>query len=154
MSSKSVSARQPMRASRELLEYGIAIPYALPLPMEDSWTVAYKKPTNICIAGSWVTKSGIKSRDNDIRWTVDLALEMPAVSSYSTSRRKGDLVNVNSLGVVSRKRLPWWPIFPQEGFLSCHHCCGHSKLWIYVKRRCLVYIHERRSSFNKIGDWS
>lgn len=107
MNSKSVSARQPLQASRELLKHGISIPYALPLPTEDSnWTVAYEKPGNVLVAGSWATKSGVKSRDNDIRWTVDLALEMPAVSSYSTSRRKGDLVNVNSLGVVSRKRLP------------------------------------------------
>jgi U3 small nucleolar RNA-associated protein 22 len=70
-----------MQASRELLKHEIAVPYSLPLPTEESnWTVAFEKPTDMFVAGSWVTKSGVKSRNEDVRWTVDLAVEMPAVS--------------------------------------------------------------------------
>lgn len=78
---KSETPLHPLQASRQLLKHGIAVPYALPLPTEESnWTVAFEKPSNVFVAGSWATKSGVKSRNDDVRWTIDLALEMPAVS--------------------------------------------------------------------------
>lgn len=57
------------------------MPFPLQPPAEDTkWTFAFEKPSDIAIVGSWATKTGVKSKDeNGPRWTVDVALEMPSV---------------------------------------------------------------------------
>ncbi|OCH85324.1 Nrap protein [Obba rivulosa] len=73
----SVSPRHPLAGSRELLEKGIAVPYALPLPTEDTnWKVAFERPSEIVLAGSWALKTSVKAKDG-LKYTVDVAVTMP-----------------------------------------------------------------------------
>ena len=77
----SVAPQHPLAAARTLLKTGIAVPYSLPLPTEDtSWTVAFEKPTDITLVGSWANHVSVKSKDNR-PFGVDLAVEMPDVRS-------------------------------------------------------------------------
>ncbi|PPQ69881.1 hypothetical protein CVT25_005586 [Psilocybe cyanescens] len=73
----SVSPAHPLEAARKLLKKGVAVPYALPLPTEDTnWKVAFEPPTDITLVGSWANKVSVKPKDGQ-RFGVDLALEMP-----------------------------------------------------------------------------
>ncbi|KAF4578353.1 hypothetical protein EYR36_000160 [Pleurotus pulmonarius] len=72
-----ISAEHPLIASRKLAKKGIAVPYPLPQPTEDTnWKVAFEKPSEITLVGSWANKLSIKGRDG-YSFGVDLALEMP-----------------------------------------------------------------------------
>jgi U3 small nucleolar RNA-associated protein 22 len=56
----------------------IWVPYPAPLPVESTqWTVAFERPSEITLFGSWANKLGVKGRDG-ARFGVDLAVEMPA----------------------------------------------------------------------------
>ena len=69
--------QHPLEAARLLLERGIAVPYSLPLPTEDTnWKVSFDKPSDITLVGSWANKTSVKSKDNK-PFGVDLAVEMP-----------------------------------------------------------------------------
>jgi U3 small nucleolar RNA-associated protein 22 len=78
----SVAARHPLAAARVLLEKGIAVPYAPPLPTEDTnWKVSFDKPTDITLVGSWANKVSVKAKDGG-KFGIDLAVEMPEVFLY------------------------------------------------------------------------
>ncbi|KAH9476209.1 Nucleolar protein 6 [Psilocybe cubensis] len=73
----SVSPAHPLEAARKLMKKGVAVPYSLPLPTEDTnWKVAYEPPTEITLVGSWGNKISVKAKDGQ-PFGVDLALEMP-----------------------------------------------------------------------------
>ncbi|KAF7441237.1 hypothetical protein PC9H_001586 [Pleurotus ostreatus] len=72
-----ISAEHPLVAARKMAKKGIAVPYPLPQPAEDTnWKVAFEKPSEITLVGSWANKLSIKGRDGR-SFSVDLALEMP-----------------------------------------------------------------------------
>lgn len=76
----SVSAQHPLEAARILLKKNVSVPYALPLPSEETnWKVAFEKPSDITLAGSWANKISVKSKDG-VKFGVDLVVEMPDVS--------------------------------------------------------------------------
>ena len=55
----------------------ITVPYPLPFPTEDAnWKVAFEKPANIAIVGSWINNVSVK-RTDDEPWVIDVAMEMP-----------------------------------------------------------------------------
>jgi U3 small nucleolar RNA-associated protein 22 len=75
----SISPQHPLEASRELQKEGIAVPYSLPLPTEETnWKVAFEAPSDITLVGTWANKISVKSKD-DYKYGVDLAVEMPCV---------------------------------------------------------------------------
>ncbi|KAJ7581471.1 Nrap protein [Mycena floridula] len=74
----AVTPVHPLEASRKLLKKGVSVPYSLPLPSEETnWKVAFQKPSEINVVGSWANKLSVKGNDG-YRFGVDLALEMPA----------------------------------------------------------------------------
>lgn len=80
----SISPRHPLEASRELQDKGIAIPYPIPLPTEETnWKVAFEAPNDISLVGSWANKVSVKSKD-DQKYGVDLTVEMPCVGISCT----------------------------------------------------------------------
>lgn len=77
----AVAPQHPLTASRFLLKAGVAIPYATPLPTEETnWKVAFQPPADIAVVGSWANKLSVKPKDGD-KYTVDLAVQMPDVSA-------------------------------------------------------------------------
>ncbi|KAG6884333.1 hypothetical protein C0993_012058 [Termitomyces sp. T159_Od127] len=73
----SFEPRHPLEASRLLLKKGVAVPYSAPLPTEETnWKVAFEKPSDITVVGSWPLKTSVKAKD-EIRLGVDVAVEMP-----------------------------------------------------------------------------
>ncbi|KAH0579235.1 hypothetical protein H2248_003386 [Termitomyces sp. 'cryptogamus'] len=73
----SIEPRHPLEASRRLLKKGVSVPYCAPLPTEETnWKVAFEKPSDITVVGSWPLKTTVKAKDG-IRFGVDVALEMP-----------------------------------------------------------------------------
>lgn len=76
----SVGAEHPLAAARGLQKKGIAVPYPMPAPTEDTnWKVAFEKPEDITVVGSWLPKLTVKAQDKK-PYRVDLAVEMPSVS--------------------------------------------------------------------------
>ncbi|KAF5381659.1 hypothetical protein D9615_005551 [Tricholomella constricta] len=73
----SVAPQHPLEASRSLLKKGVSVPYSAPLPTEETnWKVAFKKPSDITVIGSWPNKISVKAKDG-IKFGVDIAVEMP-----------------------------------------------------------------------------
>ncbi|KAG6887313.1 hypothetical protein C0992_012897, partial [Termitomyces sp. T32_za158] len=73
----SIELRHPLEASRLLLKKGVAVPYSAPLPTEETnWKVAFEKPSDIAVVGSWPLKTSVKAKDA-MRFGVDVAVEMP-----------------------------------------------------------------------------
>ncbi|RDB30862.1 Nucleolar protein 6 [Hypsizygus marmoreus] len=73
----SVSPQHPLEGSRRLLKKNVSVPYSLPFPTEDTnWKVAFERPSDIAVVGSWPNKISVKAKDG-IRFGVDVALEMP-----------------------------------------------------------------------------
>ncbi|KAJ3576829.1 hypothetical protein NP233_g152 [Leucocoprinus birnbaumii] len=73
----SISQQHPLQASRKMLKKGIAVPYTLPHPTEETnWKVGYESPSEITLVGSWPNKMSVKPKDG-LRYGVDLAVEMP-----------------------------------------------------------------------------
>jgi U3 small nucleolar RNA-associated protein 22 len=55
----------------------ISVPYPLPVPTEDAnWKVAFDKPANIAVVGSWINNVAVKGTDDE-PWVIDVAVEMP-----------------------------------------------------------------------------
>lgn len=78
-----VSPQHPLEASRNLIKKGVSIPYCLPQPSEDTnWKVAFEKPSDITMVGSWANKISVKGKDGS-KFGVDLAVEMPSVSPFA-----------------------------------------------------------------------
>ncbi|KIY65485.1 Nrap protein [Cylindrobasidium torrendii FP15055 ss-10] len=77
MNIPSTSPAQPLDATRPLLKKGVSVPYATPLPTEDSnWKVAFEAPSNIILAGSWNTKTSVKPPLGG-QYGIDVAVVMP-----------------------------------------------------------------------------
>ncbi|KAH9949745.1 Nrap protein [Amylocystis lapponica] len=74
----SITPQHPLAASRALQSKSVAVPYAQPLPTEDSnWKVAFEKPDEIFLGGSWALKTSVKAKDQ-LKYGVDVAVTMPA----------------------------------------------------------------------------
>ncbi|KAI0916701.1 hypothetical protein AcV5_003115 [Taiwanofungus camphoratus] len=72
-----IAPQHPLAASRDLLKKGIAVPYALPLPTEETnWKVAFEKPREILLVGSWALKTAVKAKDQH-KYGIDVAVAMP-----------------------------------------------------------------------------
>ena len=57
------------------------MPYVLPQPTEDTnWKVAFEKPADILLVGSWALKTCVKAKDGHC-YGVDVAVTMPEVHS-------------------------------------------------------------------------
>ncbi|KAF8559467.1 Nrap protein [Imleria badia] len=70
--------QNPLVAARELSKNGIAVPFALPHPTQETkWTVAFEPPSDIHVVGSWANKISVKKKDGGY-FGVDLAIEMPS----------------------------------------------------------------------------
>ncbi|KAJ7454829.1 Nrap protein [Mycena latifolia] len=73
-----VAPQHPLEASRKLIKKGVIVPYCLPQPSEDTnWKVAFEKPSDITMVGSWPNKISVKGKDGS-KFGVDLAVEMPS----------------------------------------------------------------------------
>jgi U3 small nucleolar RNA-associated protein 22 len=56
----------------------VSVPYPLPVPTEDAnWKVAFDRPANIAIVGSWINNVAVKPTDDE-SWVIDVAVEMPS----------------------------------------------------------------------------
>ncbi|EJD34800.1 Nrap-domain-containing protein [Auricularia subglabra TFB-10046 SS5] len=74
----AIPPQHPLEAARSLAKRGIAVPYPLPLPTEDTnWKVAYAQPREIAVVGSWGNKMTVKRQDG-APFGVDIAVEMPS----------------------------------------------------------------------------
>ncbi|KAK7471072.1 U3 snoRNP protein [Stygiomarasmius scandens] len=74
----SIPSKQPLEAARALLKKGVSVPFSIPLPTEDTpWKVAFEKPEDITLVGSWANKTSVKGQDK-LKYGVDLAVEMPS----------------------------------------------------------------------------
>ncbi|KAF8874426.1 Nrap protein [Infundibulicybe gibba] len=72
-----VPPQHPLEAARKLLKKSVSVPYVLPLPLEETnWKVAFEKPAEIVLVGSWANKVSVKGKDGT-KFGVDLAVEMP-----------------------------------------------------------------------------
>lgn len=61
----------------------IAVPYPLPVPTEDAnWKVAFDRPANIAVVGSWINNVAVKHPDDE-PWVIDVAVEMPSARLHS-----------------------------------------------------------------------
>jgi hypothetical protein len=77
LSTKKMSSQPDGTASSSQT---ISIPYPLPTPTEDAnWKVAFEKPVDITIVGSWINNVAVKRKDDE-PWVVDVAVEMPPAS--------------------------------------------------------------------------
>ena len=77
----SIAPKHPLAAQRELQKKGVSVPYVLPQPTEDTnWKVAFEKPTDIVLVGSWALKTNVKAKDSHC-YGVDVAVTMPEVRS-------------------------------------------------------------------------
>ncbi|KAF8443704.1 Nrap protein [Boletus edulis BED1] len=73
-----IKPQHPLVAARTLSESGVAVPFALPHPTQDTkWTVAFEPPSNIHVVGSWANKISVKKKDGKY-FGLDLSIEMPA----------------------------------------------------------------------------
>ncbi|KAH9855524.1 Nrap protein [Lenzites betulinus] len=78
MSLPPIAPQHPLHASRKFSAMGIEIPYVRPLPTDDvNWKVAFEKPSEILLVGSWPTKTAVKANDS-LKYELDLALEIPS----------------------------------------------------------------------------
>lgn len=74
-----VASQHPQRAADALKENGIAVTFPSPPPTEETnWKVAFSKPTDIKVVGSWANKVSVPAKDGE-GFSVDLALQMPSV---------------------------------------------------------------------------
>ena len=120
-----IPPQHPLEASRKLLKKGIAVPYSLPLPTEDTnWKVSFEKPTDILLVGSWANKLSIKAKDGK-RFGVDVAVEMPDVCF--TPVRNWMAKNLVK-EPFPRKRLPERPFLPKASILHCNDSRSHPKI--------------------------
>ncbi|KAG6855530.1 hypothetical protein H0H87_001513 [Tephrocybe sp. NHM501043] len=73
----SIAPQHPLEGSRRLMKKGVSVPYSVPLPTEETnWKVAFEKPSDIAVVGSWPLKASVKAKDG-YRFGVDVAVEMP-----------------------------------------------------------------------------
>jgi U3 small nucleolar RNA-associated protein 22 len=106
----SIPQRHPLEASRKMLKKGVAVPYILPLPTEETnWKVGYATPSDITLVGSWPNKMSVKPKD-DLKYGVDLAVEMPDVSV---------VYSIEDLLVIHHGTLYLWQdLFQEKDYLN------------------------------------
>lgn len=79
LSLPSIQPQNPLVAARALSKNGVAVPFALPHPTQETkWTVAFEPPSDIHVVGSWANKISVKKKDSKY-FGVDLSIEMPSV---------------------------------------------------------------------------
>jgi len=84
MNLPAAEPQHPLEAARKLLKKGVAVPYCTPLPTEDTnWKVAFEKPDDITLVGSWPNKTSVKAKDGH-KYGVDVAVQMPDVRLFQT----------------------------------------------------------------------
>ncbi|KAJ7914876.1 Nrap protein-domain-containing protein [Mycena leptocephala] len=72
-----VAPQHPLEAARKLIKKGVSVPYSMPQPSEDTnWKVAFERPSDITVVGSWPNKISVKGKDGS-KFGVDLGVEMP-----------------------------------------------------------------------------
>lgn len=121
-----VNPSHPLEAARKLLKKGVAVPYSLPLPAEDTnWKVSFTPPTEIALVGSWANKVSVKAKDSH-PFGVDLAVEMPDVRQ-PFPEMICDFHSKSFSGSLPGERLFERTVLPQKSVLSCHHCRCYSK---------------------------
>jgi hypothetical protein len=113
-----------LEAARKLQKKGVAVPYSLPLPTEETnWKVAFEPPGEINLVGSWSNQVSVKPKDG-LKVGVDLAIEMPNVSGIS-------FVVLSSLNIapvtLPGKGLHEWAFFPQKIVLPGHNRRGNTE---------------------------
>jgi len=97
-----------------MLTKGIAVPYILPLPTEETnWKVGYESPSDIFLVGSWPNKMSVKPKDG-LRYGVDLAVEMPDVSVVPESIRPDAEQTTTILRVCSKRRITSMDVFSRS----------------------------------------
>jgi U3 small nucleolar RNA-associated protein 22 len=65
----------------------VAVPYPFPSPPQDAqWKVAFEKPSEITLVGSWANKVSVKAKD-DQPWIADISVEMPSVRAVRTQKK-------------------------------------------------------------------
>lgn len=78
-----IPPQNPLDAARSLLKKkgkaSVAVPYVTPLPTaETNWKVAFEKPSDIKVVGSWANNVSVLGKDGR-GFVVDVAVEMPSV---------------------------------------------------------------------------
>lgn len=72
------SEKRSSRDGNTIPRQTTSIPYPLPVPTEDAnWKVAFDRPTNIAVVGSWINNVAVKHTDDE-PWVIDVAVEMPS----------------------------------------------------------------------------
>lgn len=75
-----IQPQHPLAAARALSKNGVAVPFALPHPTQETkWTVAFEPPSDMHVVGSWANRISVKKKDGKY-FGVDLSIEMPSVS--------------------------------------------------------------------------
>ncbi|KAG8221585.1 Nrap protein [Butyriboletus roseoflavus] len=78
LSLPSIQPQNPLIAARALSKDSIAVPFALPHPIQETkWTVAFEPPSDVHVVGSWANKICVKKKDSKY-FGVDLSMEMPS----------------------------------------------------------------------------
>lgn len=92
------------------------MPYSIPQPSEGvKWTVAFERPSEINLVGSWPNKIGVKAASGPA-WMVDVALEMPAVRSLASS--KSNSLTKQLCSLCYKKKITWMDVsFTSEPFI-------------------------------------
>ena len=146
MNASPIDPTHPLEGAKALSKKGVSVPYPAPQPSVDTaWKVAFRKPDDVLVVGSWATKSGAKS-SNALAWTVDLAIEMPPVNEPQLICSRLNL-QIRVAGSLPRERLPRQSVFPQTGILSrssgMHHYGRQTTLRRRLIRLCTVgYAHD------------
>ena len=74
-----LSEERPSRNRNATPIQTTSVPYPLPVPTEDAnWKVAFDRPANIAVVGSWINNVAVKHTDDE-PWVIDVAVEMPSV---------------------------------------------------------------------------
>ncbi|SRR6266852_457236 len=80
-----------------------SVPYPLPVPTEDAnWKVAFDRPANIAVVGSWINNVAVKHTDDE-PWVIDVAVEMP--SARLSSERCLSLADYPCNRACSRQKI-------------------------------------------------
>lgn len=146
----SISQQHPLEAARKMLKKGIAVPYTLPLPTEETnWKVGYESPSDITLVGSWANKISVKPKDG-LKYGVDMAVEMPDVRALCFIRVPFIQLTPFFVGFVPGEGLSQWAVLPEAGILLvCYRCCY--QVLEENKRGYVLRITLWEPSVNKLG---
>lgn len=104
LSLSSIQPQNPLVAARALSKNGVAVPFALPHPIQETkWTVAFEPPSDVHVVGSWANKISVKKKDSKY-FGVDLSIEMPSVRVPELLSYK--LLDL-SCSLCSKRKITW-----------------------------------------------